>query len=727
MLQRTVTGVESPKVFADPGGAVSGPDRTGLRGGRGRGCSILIVVLLLVLLMPGSSSTGAGPGPVGTGPPEVLSSAQRNVISAALGRDDRAYWTRSRAGLAVISNARQDLSARFTTAGPEVSTRGVGWRLGLSAIGRGDDLLPVPTGDAIADANGVSYRRGPINEWYRNGPAGLEQGVTVDRRPEGVDRGPLTLAVGERGGMTGHLDADGRGVVLTRGPASVAYRGLSASDADGTMFPTHLELVHGHLLVRVNDQGAHYPLTVDPLIQAAKLIGSDGATNEELGFSVAISGDRSTIVAGTPGARVGDNPSQGAAYVFAKSPGLGGLFAQAAKLRASDGGTSHELGYSVAISADGSTIVTAARLANVGTNPTQGATYVYVKPTGGWASNTNVPLIEAARLTAADGTAMDELGNSVAVSADGTTIVAGAPRAKIGRNITQGAAYVFVEPAAGWASSASPVRAIKLTASDGAPSDELGSAVAVSADGSTILAAARLANIGTHLAQGAGYVYAAPAGGWASSTTTSLAQQAKLVASNGSSGDEFGSAVSMSADGGTILATARFAKVGPHPEQGAGYVFTRPATGGWVSRPGTPLNQQAELISDGATYDEFGSSAAISGDGSAIVVGAPNAAVGTNLAQGVGYLFREPTGGWAASQSGPLIAAAELTASDGVAFDEFGNSVAVSADGSTIVCGAPLATVGGNTDQGVGYVFGDGGTNSILRVLKPGGTSSIRS
>jgi hypothetical protein len=470
----------------------------------------------------------------------------------------------------------------------------------------------------------------------------------------------------------------------------------------------------------------HHPLTVDPLIQAAKLIGSDGATNEELGFSVAISGDRSTIVAGTPGAKIGDNPSQGAAYVFTKSPGLGGVFTQSAKLRASDGATSHELGYSVAISADGSTIVTAARLANVGTNPTQGVVYAFVKPAGGWASNTNAPLTEAARLTAADGTAMDELGNSVAISGDGTTIVAGAPRAKIGRNITQGAAYVFVEPTGGWASSASPVRAIKLTASDGAPSDELGSAVAVSRDGSTILAAARLANIGNHLAQGAGYVYLAPAGGWASSARTPLVQQGELIASNGSSGDEFGSAVAMTADGGTIVATARFAKVGPHPEQGVGYVFTRPATGGWGSRPGTPLNQQVELVSDGATYDEFGSSVAISGDGSSILVGAPNAAVGTNLAQGVGYLFREPTGGWSASSTGPLIPTAELTAADGVAFDEFGNSVAVSADGTTIVCGAPLATVGANTDQGVGYVFGDGETRSILRALQPRGSSSIR-
>ena len=86
-----------------------------------------------------------------------------------------------------------------------------------------------------------------------------------------------------------------------------------------------------------------------------------------------------------------------------------------------------------------------------------GAAYVFVKPAGGWASET-----EAAKLTASDGAA-STLGNSVAVSGD--TVVAGAPSATVNGNIEQGAAYVFVKPAGGWANE---TEAAKLTASDGA-------------------------------------------------------------------------------------------------------------------------------------------------------------------------------------------------------------------------------------------------------------------
>jgi hypothetical protein len=59
----------------------------------------------------------------------------------------------------------------------------------------------------------------------------------------------------------------------------------------------------------------------------------------------------------------------------------------------------------------------------------------------------------------------------------------------------------------------------------------------------------------------------------------------------------------------------------------------------------------------------------------------------------------EPTGGWASETE-----AAKLTASDGAAGDEFGNSLAV--DGNTVVVGDPNATVNGLGNQGAAYVFG---------------------
>ena len=72
-------------------------------------------------------------------------------------------------------------------------------------------------------------------------------------------------------------------------------------------------------------------------------------------------------------------------------------------------------------------------------------------------------------MTASDGGATSELGLSVAVSGD--TVVAGAPAPTVNGHAAQGAAYVFVKPAGGWASA---TETAKLTASDGAAGDDLG-------------------------------------------------------------------------------------------------------------------------------------------------------------------------------------------------------------------------------------------------------------
>jgi hypothetical protein len=78
-----------------------------------------------------------------------------------------------------------------------------------------------------------------------------------------------------------------------------------------------------------------------------------------------------------------------------------------------------------------------------------------------------------------------------------------------------------------------------------------------------------------------------------------------------------------------------------------------------------------------------------------LLVGAFTATVGGNTSQGAAYLFTESNGTWSESQ--------KLTASDGGLFDNFGASVAL--DGSTLVVGANGATVGGNAAQGALYVF----------------------
>ena len=183
-------------------------------------------------------------------------------------------------------------------------------------------------------------------------------------------------------------------------------------------------------------------------MQQAKLTASGGVAGEVLGSAVAVSGDGSTIVAGAPGG-ASDPTDPGAVYVFTRPAGGWSDGTQTAKLTASGGAAGDQLGYSVAISSDGSTIVAGARHVNLKT----GAAYVFVKPGSAWANTATAN----ATLTVNGGNDGDNFGWSVAVSGDGSTVVAGAPDA----NTDAGAGYVF-NSGATWGSE---MQAATLTAS----------------------------------------------------------------------------------------------------------------------------------------------------------------------------------------------------------------------------------------------------------------------
>jgi hypothetical protein len=359
-------------------------------------------------------------------------------------------------------------------------------------------------------------------------------------------------------------------------------------------------------------------------LQKAKLTAPGGVTGSDFGNSVAISG--STAVVGAPI----ENSATGAAYVFVHS---GSTWLQQAKLTASDGVAGDRLGSSVAIS--GSTVVLGAYFKNSGT----GAAYVFTRSGSTWSQRTE--------LTASDGVSGDDFGYSVALS--GTTTVIGA----FAHNSDAGAAYVFTGSGSSWTQKA------KLTASNGGENDEFGFSVAIS--GSTAVVGAPNTNSLT----GETYVFTR-------STHGVWSQKAKLTASDGASGNQFGYSVALS--GSTLLVGAP-AEYNSAPAAAA-YVFTG---------SGKSWAQQAELT-DGATGDGFGVSVATSG--STALVGVP----GSNSDTGAGYVFTRSTAGTWSQES-------ELTASDGAVDDQFGSTVALS--GSTAVVGTPYK----NSYTGEAYVF----------------------
>ena len=102
-----------------------------------------------------------------------------------------------------------------------------------------------------------------------------------------------------------------------------------------------------------------------------KLTASDGAADDQFGWSVAISGE--TVVVGARVDDIGANSNQGSAYVFVRS---GTTWSEQQKLTASDGAVDDLFGYSVAIS--GETVVVGALFDDIGANSLQGSASVFV-------------------------------------------------------------------------------------------------------------------------------------------------------------------------------------------------------------------------------------------------------------------------------------------------------------------------------------------------------------
>ena len=320
-----------------------------------------------------------------------------------------------------------------------------------------------------------------------------------------------------------------------------------------------------------------------------------------------------------------------------------------------DGAASDLFGYSVDL--DGDTALVGAISDDVGANTNQGSAYVFTRSGSTWT--------QEAKLTAGDGAVGDWFGISVAL--DGDTALVGAYRDAVGGSSYQGSAYVFTRSGSTWTQQA------KLTAGDGAASDDFGISVAI--DGDTALVGAYLDDVGANSDQGSAYVFTRSGSTWT--------QEAKLTAGDGAVGDRFGSSVAI--DGDTALVGAYLDDVGANSNQGSAYVFTR---------SGSTWTQQAKLTAgDGAFGDGFGGSVAIDGD--TALVGAIDDDVGANTDQGSAYVFTRSGSTWTQE--------AKLTAGDGAASDYFGYSVAL--DGDTALVGASVDAVGANINQGSAYVF----------------------
>ena len=268
-------------------------------------------------------------------------------------------------------------------------------------------------------------------------------------------------------------------------------------------------------------------------------------------------------------------------------------------------------------------------------------------------------------------------GASVALSADGSTALIGAPADDGG----VGAAWVFTRSGSTWSQQGEKLTGrgeLVLHPPPGQPplgsepccivqSDGFGAGVALSADGNTALIGAPVDDGGV----GAAWVFTRSGSTWSQ-------QGEKLTGAREVSGGFqgwFGDSVALSADGNTALIGAS----GDDRDFGAAWVFVR--SGSTWSQQGEKLTGNAGSVVPNRVL--FGDSVALSADGNTALVGGS----AYNGDDGAAWIFRRSGSSW---NQGEM-----LTGDGEQGTGQFGSSVALSANGETALIGGDLDNTGG--------------------------------
>lgn len=204
-------------------------------------------------------------------------------------------------------------------------------------------------------------------------------------------------------------------------------------------------------------------------------IGGGNVNGQQLGFSVAIDGERAVV--GAPREANAGVSDEGTARVYLRS---GTSWTLEAILRPGDGAAYDNFGSAVSISSD-LVLVGAYRHDLVqGSSANEGSAYVFRREVSIWT--------QEAKLTAWDAAPDDEFGGSVAI--DGDRAVIGAEADDIGASLNQGAAYVFRRVGTTWFTESKLIASNPTPADANGNGDLLGNAVDVS--GSVLIVGAPL-------------------------------------------------------------------------------------------------------------------------------------------------------------------------------------------------------------------------------------------
>ena len=504
----------------------------------------------------------------------------------------------------------------------------------------------------------------------------------------------LCLDLALTGNLHPKFSEDGQAVDFYDGGtiAVLRYSQLKVTDATGRVLPSRFEgfsssllTPHSSLLIAsgggirisINDSGAIYPITVDPLATSPAWTAESDQAGASLGFSVSSAGDvngdgYSDVIVGAPYYDNGQT-DEGRAYLYLGS--ASGLSFTPVWTAESDQASAN-FGYAVAsagdVNGDGYSDVI---IGSNGYNIQTGKAYLYLGSASGL-SSTATWTAESNQANAYFGCSVSSAGD---VNGDGySDVIVGVPLYDNGE-VNEGRAYLYLGSASGISATSS------WTAAGEATSNDFGYSVStagdVNGDGySDVVVGA----YGYSTSTGKAYLFL---GGTAGLSTTSSWSAAGEAATN-----YFGRSVATAGDvNGDGYSDVLVGADGYSSSAGKAYLYLGGASGLSTTALWTAVGE--------ATGDYFGRSAAtagdVNGDGySDVVVGA----YGNTSSTGKAYLYSGGTSGLSTFSS--------WTAVGEAVSNSFGYSVAtagdVNGDGySDVVVGAYKNI----SDTGKAYLF----------------------
>jgi hypothetical protein len=479
----------------------------------------------------------------------------------------------------------QDLSARFMPNGVRFSS-GDGEHSTVTFRYDGRDRT---SSLAVEGPRAEYHHADGITEWFVNGRDGIEHGFTLTKAPASSHEIQLKIRLD---GLVAVAGSHGDELLLQDEECSprLRYAGLKAWDADGDPVPATMTPDETGILIAVNDEGARYPLTIDPVITSLAqqirpvIEGTDGGGT----FSQSIALDGDTALIGAPNSSTAFGV--GAAYVFVKS---GGTWNLQAYLHATTPTDNIQFGKAVDLQGDRA-VITALNVSAPG-NTNSGSVHVFERSGGTWEFRALIPSNRSSN---------DYFGESVALDHD--TIAVGIRRA----NIEQGAVSIYVLDGTIWT--------LQQTLNSPQPT-QWNFGEAIDLDGNRLVAGASTPGTGT------AFLYTRSGSTWAG-------QQIPAPASLHDN-SRFGCSVAI--DGGTVVVGAIYQKDDQDQTRGAAFAYLNSGSDWTIPQVLGP--------DEDAAYQPFGMSVAVDGD--LLAVGAchyPHA----NYGLGAVYVYERPATTW---------------------------------------------------------------------------------